>query len=42
MVVILDNGHGSETSGKRSPKWADGKQIFEYEFNRDVVKRIAR
>lgn len=42
MVIILDNGHGSETCGKRSPKWADGKQLFEYEFNRDIVKRIAR
>lgn len=42
MVIILDNGHGSETSGKRSPKLADGKQLFEYEFNRDIVKRIAR
>jgi len=40
-LVILDNGHGEETSGKRSPKWSDGTQLFEYEFNRDIVKRIA-
>lgn len=40
MIVILDNGHGQETAGKRSPLWNDGKQLFEYEFNRDVVKRI--
>lgn len=40
-IVILDNGHGKETAGKRSPVWADGSQLFEYEFNRDVVRRIA-
>ena len=37
---ILDNGHGKETPGKRSPKWKSGGQLFEYEFNRDVVLRI--
>ncbi len=36
----LDNGHGKKTAGKRSPKFEDGKQFFEYEFNRDIVKRI--
>lgn len=41
MIVILDNGHGNNTAGKRSPKWNDGTQLFEYEFNRDVVSRIA-
>lgn len=40
MIVILDNGHGADTPGKRSPVWKDGSQLFEYEFNRDVVKRI--
>lgn len=37
MKIILDNGHGSDTSGKRSPRWANEKQLFEYEFNRDIV-----
>ena len=41
-LVILDNGHGQDTSGKRSPKWKDGSQLFEYEFNRDIVRRIAK
>jgi N-acetylmuramoyl-L-alanine amidase len=41
-LIILDNGHGIGTPGKRSPKWADGSQLFEYEFNRDIVKRISR
>lgn len=39
----LDNGHGSETPGKRSPVFEfDGKEgrLFEYEFNRDIVARI--
>lgn len=38
--VILDNGHGKETAGKRSPEWNKGV-LYEYEFNRDIVKRIA-
>lgn len=40
-VVLLDNGHAKSTPGKRSPKLADGSQFFEYEFNRDIVRRIA-
>lgn len=40
-VIILDNGHGKETAGKRSPIWGDGSQLFEWEFNRDIVRRIA-
>jgi len=38
---ILDAGHGNNTLGKRSPKWADGSQLFEWEYNRDIVNRIA-
>lgn len=40
-IVILDNGHGKETAGKRSPIWGDGSQLFEWEFNRDIVRSIA-
>ncbi len=36
----LDNGHGRFTAGKRSPKFEDGNRFFEYEFNRDIVKRV--
>jgi len=39
-MVILDNGHGFNTAGKCSPVWADQSQLFEWEFNRDVVRRI--
>ncbi len=38
----LDNGHGRFTAGKRSPKFESGDRFFEYEFNRDIVKRIIR
>lgn len=41
MVVILDNGHGKETKGKRSPVWPDGSQLLEWEFNRDIVCRLS-
>ncbi len=37
---ILDNGHGIDTPGKRSPVY-DGVQLLEYEFTRDIVNRIA-
>jgi len=37
----LDNGHGKFTKGKRSPVFDDGvTQFLEYEFNRDIVRRI--
>ena len=37
IYIILDNGHGEETPGKRSP---DGK-FREYKFNRVIVSMIA-
>ena len=40
-LIILDNGHGRDTPGKRSPVWPDGTQLFEFRFNRDIVRRIA-
>ena len=39
-MVIIDNGHGFETPGKRSPVWPDGTQLIEGEFSRSVVKKI--
>jgi N-acetylmuramoyl-L-alanine amidase len=41
-MILLDNGHGMNTPGKRSPIWPDGTQLFEWEFTRDIVKRISR
>ena len=45
---IFDNGHGGiidgvyQTAGKRSPKWGDGTQLFEGEFNRSIVNRLVK
>ncbi len=45
---IFDNGHGGiidgvyQTSGKRSPIWDDGSQLFEGEFNRSIVERLMK
>ena len=38
-LVILDAGHGCDTPGKRSPVWADGRQLLEWELNRDLARR---
>jgi len=38
----LDAGHAEETPGKRSPKFPDGKQLFEYEFNRAIVAKLVK
>lgn len=38
--VLIDNGHGVNTPGKRSPKWPNGKQLFEWQFNRQVAKKL--
>ena len=40
MKILLDNGHGEETPGKCSPVWPDGSRLREYEFARDIVRRI--
>ena len=37
MIVLLDNGHGVETPGKRSP---DGR-LREYAWAREIAQRIA-
>lgn len=40
MKVLLDNGHGENTAGKRSPKWRDGSQLFEWEYTREIAQRV--
>lgn len=37
MILIIDNGHGADTKGKRSP---DGR-LLEYKWARDVAALIA-
>jgi N-acetylmuramoyl-L-alanine amidase len=41
FMWFLDNFHGALTPGKRSPVLPDGRQFFEYEFTRDIVRRMA-
>ena len=40
-LYILDNGHGNDTKGKRSPLWGNGTQLLEYDFNRGIVKYLS-
>lgn len=42
IVVLLDNGHGKNTQGKRSPKLENGKQLFEWSYVREIVDGIAK
>jgi N-acetylmuramoyl-L-alanine amidase len=39
-MILLDNGHGENTPGKRSPVWSDGSQLLEWEFNRAITYGI--
>lgn len=38
--ILLDNGHGVNTPGKRSPLWPDGTQLFEWEYTREIAQRV--
>lgn len=40
ITVLLDNGHGIETSGKRSPLWEDNTQLFEWSYTRRLTDAI--
>jgi len=40
IIPIIDNGHGKDTPGKRSPEWANGNQLHEWEFNRDIARMV--
>lgn len=39
-LIIIDEGHGRDTPGKRSPLWSDGTQLYEWEFNRFIGKQF--
>lgn len=41
-IYIIDAGHAPNTPGKRSPELPDGRRLLEWEFNRDVARRICR
>ena len=36
MKILIDNGHGQETAGKRSP---DGR-LLEWSYNREIARRV--
>ena len=41
LYILLDNGHGFNTPGKRSPLLEDGKtRFFEWQFCREVVDAL--
>jgi N-acetylmuramoyl-L-alanine amidase len=40
MKILIDNGHGENTPGKRSPVWQDGTQLFEWEYTREIARRV--
>ncbi|WP_270634261.1 N-acetylmuramoyl-L-alanine amidase [Parabacteroides goldsteinii] len=41
LKVLIDNGHGINTPGKRSPESMDvNMHLFEWEFNRDIARRV--
>ena len=42
LIILIDNGHGIDTPGKRSPQWPDGSQLLEWEFTRDIARRLSR
>lgn len=37
-LIIAEGGHGSNTKGKRTPKFEDSSYIQEYEFNKPTVQ----
>lgn len=39
-VIVIDNGHGNNTPGKRSPNWDRGV-YYEYAGNRNVARHLA-
>lgn len=42
MVYLIDNGHGMETPGKRSPIFSGQKQILEYEYARRLALEVIK
>ena len=40
MKILIDNGHGENTPGKRSPKWMDGTQLFEWKYTREIAQHV--
>ena len=41
MRIAIDNGHGLNTAGKRTPVFPDGKVVKEWEFNYPTALKLA-
>lgn len=42
ILIAIDDGHGMETAGKRTPAFSDGRVMKENEFNRAVADYLAK
>lgn len=42
MKILVDNGHGKETPGKRSPVWKNKSQLYEWEYTREIAHEVVR
>ncbi|MEY8587935.1 N-acetylmuramoyl-L-alanine amidase [Phocaeicola sartorii] len=40
MKILLDNGHGENTPGKRSSVWPDGSQLIEWQYTREIAMMV--
>ena len=40
MKILIDNGHGAETPGKRSPVWKNATQLLEYKYTREIAAEV--
>ena len=40
MKILIDNGHGISTPGKRAPKPIDGVQLLEYKYTREIAAEV--
>ena len=40
QTVLIDNGHGINTFGKKSPLLPNGKQLFEWEYSRALANKL--
>ena len=41
ILIAIDDGHGMETAGKRTPAFSDGRVMKENEFNSAVADYLA-
>lgn len=42
MKILIDNGHGKDTAGKRSPVWENKTQLLEWEYTREIARAVVQ